>query len=715
MGEILLEIAESSQVDVGKSIARISTSAMNELGVVEGDILYIKGKSKTVAIAKKAYYDDEERIIIRIDGYVRTNAGSSVGEEVSVEKADAKKAKELKIAPFEQIQFNIDPREIFLERIKGRPFVRGDNLIIEQMGNTFEYLVARTKPSGCVVVDENTKLIIDKKSAKRAEKIPEMHYEDIGGLKEEIDKIREMIELPMKHPEVFERVGISAPKGVLLTGPPGCGKTLLARAVASETEANFISINGPEIMGKYHGQSEENLRNKFEEAQKDAPSIIFIDEIDAIAPKRQEAKGEVERRVVAQLLTLMDGLKSRGDVVVIAATNLPDDIDIALRRPGRFDRELKISPPNFEGRKEILQVHTRRIPIVDEGEEKVNIDKLAKITIGYSGADLESLSREAAMRALKKYFPPRELAKLEDEKIPINILEKIKVKMSNFIEAFKSIEPSAMREVLIKKPDVKFSDIGGLENIKQKLREMIEWPLTDKELFKKAGIHASKGILLYGPPGCGKTLIAKAIANNANANFISIKGPELVSKWVGESEKHIRELFKKAKEVSPAIIFFDEFDSIASVRSSSSSDSNTNERIVNQLLTELDGIEELTDVVVIAATNRIDLIDKALLRPGRLDEIIKINMPDEDTRERILKVHVKNMPLEKKMDLKKYASKTKNFSGADLSAVVREAGMEAIREAKKNKSNDIIIREKHFKNALEKINKNPATGLDKNN
>ncbi|HEX54883.1 MAG TPA: AAA family ATPase, partial [Candidatus Altiarchaeales archaeon] len=491
-----------------------------------------------------------------------------------------------------------------------------------------------------------------------------------------------------------ERLGIGAPKGVLLTGPPGCGKTLIAKAVASETDSNFYSLAGPEIMSKYYGESEKRLREIFEEAEKSAPSIIFIDEIDSIAPKREEVTGEVERRVVAQLLTLMDGLKSRGQVVVIAATNRPDSIDPALRRPGRFDREIRIGVPDEKGRFEILQIHTRGMPL----DEDVNLKELAEKTLGFTGADIEALCKEAAMKAIKEHLPT---IKRMEERLPTEILEKIKVKRKHFLDALTQVEPSAMREVLINKPNITWNDIGGLDDVKGLLREVVEWPLKDPESFRELGIKPPKGVLLYGPPGCGKTLLAKAIANESNANFIAVKGPELLSKWVGESEKHVREIFRKARQVAPSIIFFDEFDSISKIRGRTLTD--VTERMVNQLLTEIDGIEELEGVVVIAATNRPDLIDPSLLRPGRIDLKIEIPLPDEKTREEIFKVHTRKMPLDKDVNLKELAEKTSGFTGADIEALCREAAMNALREKKRKNLRKIKVRMEHFENALKEM------------
>ncbi|MEM4598687.1 MAG: CDC48 family AAA ATPase [Candidatus Diapherotrites archaeon] len=693
--EIELTVGEAYKMDVGRGIARMSTYAMNSLGIVAGDAVLIKGPEEALAIVWRAHNDEEEKEIIRLDNVLRNNAKVSVGDKVTVKKVDLEEAKSVTLAPLEEVRFSGDPTHYFHEKLMEKAVMKNAMIAIDVMGTTLHYIVTNLQPKCFAKITPNTKIIVSEKRVKaEAMKIPAITYENVGGLKEEISMIREMVELPMRHPEVFERIGISAPKGVLLTGPPGCGKTLLAKAVANESEANFYAINGPEVMSKWYGESEKRLRDIFEEAEKNAPSIIFIDEIDAIAPKREEVTGEVERRVVAQLLTLMDGLKSRGNVIVIAATNRPEALDEALRRPGRFDREIAINVPDQKARKEILQIHTRGMPLAKD----VDLDKLAEITIGYTGADLEVLSKEAAMKALRKYIP--EFKKYE-EKIPTEILEKMEVRMKDFLEAYKKIEPSAMREVMIQKPNIKWSDIGGLESVKSKLREIIEWPLRRPELFKKAGIKPAKGILLYGPPGTGKTLLAKAVANESEANFIAVKGPELISKWVGESERNIRKIFRKARQVAPAIIFFDEFDAISQVRGASLTDAT--ERVINQLLTELDGIEELEKVVVIAATNRPDLIDKALLRPGRIDVHIEIPMPDEKERIEIFKVHTRNMPLAKDVKITELASETNGFSGADIAAVCREAGMSAIREAVRKNTQQITIREEHFKDAIAKI------------
>ncbi len=693
---IELEIAESLQEDIDKGIARVSSNVMEKLNIVSGDLIEVKGKNTIVVRVMRSLEKSASENIIRLDGTIRSNINSSIGEKVSISKTEVSVAKSISLSPLQEgIRFSDNPTEYFHSKILDKPLVLNQKIVIDVFGTRLSYNVSKINPKGNIIVKPSTKIIVSDEVYAGDMRSTGISYEDIGGLKTEIESIREMVELPMKHPEVFEKLGVGAPKGVLLTGPPGTGKTLLAKAVASETDSAFFSIAGPEIMSKYYGESEKHIRDIFEKAQKNAPSIIFIDEIDSIAPKRGEGTDQTERRIVAQLLTLMDGLKSRGQIVVMAATNRPEDIDEALRRPGRFDRELKINPPGESGRKEILQIHTRGMPL---GKD-VNFDEIARRTIGYTGADLDILAKEAALKSIKPYFSD---LKTMQEKIPAEILDKIKVTREHFVEAMKQVEPSAMREVLINKPHVKWSDVGGLEKAKEKLRELVELPLIRPDLFLKAGIKPSKGVLLTGPPGTGKTLLAKAVATESNANFISVKGPELVSKWVGESEKHVREIFKKARQVAPSIIFFDEFDSISKLRGMSISDST--EKIVNQLLTELDGIEELEKVVVIAATNRRDLIDPALIRPGRIDSIVELEIPDKKTREEIFKVHTKNMPLEKDVKIQGYIGKTDKWTGADIEALCRNAGINAIKRVYQSKEKqNLTITKLDFDKALKEV------------
>jgi len=711
--KIELEIVESLQEDIDKGIVRIPSKVMDSLKIVSGEIVEIKGKNSSAVKALRLIKGDEKKWIIRIDGITRSNIGASIGDKVSLNPIKISEAKSITLSPIQEgVKFSDDPTEYFHTKLLHKPLTLNQKTIIDVFGTRLNYFVTKTTPKGSVIVTPETKIIVSDVAHSGDLNITGISYEDIGGLKQETELVREMVELPMKHPEVFQKLGVGAPKGVLLTGPPGTGKTLLAKAVATETDATFYSIAGPEIMSKYYGESEKHLREIFEKAEKNSPSIIFIDEIDSIAPKRSEGTDQTEKRIVAQILTLMDGLKSRGQVVVMAATNRPDDLDPALRRPGRFDRELKINPPDETGRKEILQIHTRGMPL----EKDVNFDEISVKTIGYTGADIEVLCKEAALKSIKPYFS--ELKELQ-EKVPTKILDKIKVSRAHFIEAMKFVEPSAMREVLINKPKTTWKDIGGLEEAKEKLRELVELPLISPELFVQAGIKPSKGVLLSGGSGTGKTLLAKAVANEANANFISVKGPELISKWVGESEKHVREIFKKARMVSPAIIFFDEFDSISKMRGSSMSDAT--ERIVNQLLTELDGIEELEDVIIIAATNRKDLIDPSLLRPGRIDAIVELGLPDKETRKKIFEVHTIKMPLDKSVKIQDYVDKTESWTGADIEAVCRNAGINAIKrvytirkEKKTTKSEKASFRiEKgDFDKALKEVSKSIGKNLE---
>ena len=697
-----LRVSDGYSIDVNRNIARVDSFVFDKLKLSEGDFILLKGKKQVLAKVHRLSSDQVGQGLIAIDSHLRNNAGASLGEEVIIEKAEVVDCKSIELSPVkrddeqtEQRIFSGDPSALFNQKLVGTALLKSNLVYIATFGQVYPYVVTKISPNKHVKITPNTKVkvqtkFVDPKSVKSA---PSITYDDIGGLKEEVSQIREMIEIPMKHPEVFERVGITAPKGVLLYGPPGTGKTLLARALANELDAHFKVINGPEIMSKYYGESEKQLREIFEEAEKNSPAIVFLDEVDSIAPSRDNVTGEAERRIVSQLLTLMDGLNSRGNVVVIAATNRPDSIDPALRRPGRFDREIAINPPSKDGRKEILMVHTRNMPLSDD----VNLDRICDLTHGFTGADLEVLTKEAAMRSLKNYIP--ELVKFEGT-VPTNVLETITISQKHFDEALHKVEPSAMREVLIKKPEVKWSQIGGLERVKQELKEMVEMPLREPEIFKEAGIKAPKGVLLTGPPGTGKTLLAKAVATESDANFISVKGPELVSKWVGESEKAIREIFKKAKQVAPTVIFFDEFDSIASVRGGSSN--SVNDKIVNQLLTELDGVEELNGVSIIAATNRADLIDEALKRPGRLDSIIEVGLPDEETRLEIFRIHTKNMPLDKGVNIEKLAKNCDGYSGAQIAGACQKAGIYAIRN-RKSKEDKVLVKKDMFEKAIDEV------------
>ncbi|MEM2185859.1 MAG: CDC48 family AAA ATPase [Thermofilaceae archaeon] len=676
--DAILRVAEAKQRDVGRGIVRIDRSIMLKLGIEPGDAVEITGKKTTVAIAWPAYPEDEGLGYIRMDGVTRHNAGVSIGESVSVRPVQLQPAQRVTLAPMGIGGLTVSPEfsDYVRERLLYRPLRRGDVVEIPVFNTALRFVVVSTQPAASVRITPETEVVVRSEPVSEAElAIPKVTYEDIGDLEEVKQKVREMIELPLKHPELFSHLGIDPPKGVLFYGPPGTGKTLLARAVANESGAFFIAINGPEIMSKFYGESEQRLREIFKQAEENAPAIIFIDEIDAIAPKREEVTGEVEKRVVAQLLALMDGLKGRGHVVVIGATNRPNAVDPALRRPGRFDREIAFPVPDKRARKEILQVHTRNMPLSDD----VNLDELADITHGFTGADLAALCREAAMRALRRFLPKIDLNK---PSIPPELLKELKVTRLDFLDALKDIQPSALREVYVEIPEVRWSDIGGLEDVKQQLREVVEWPLKHPEFFKEMGIDPPKGVLLYGPPGCGKTLLAKAVATESGANFIAVKGPEILSKWVGESERAIREIFSKARQAAPCIVFFDEIDSIVP-RRGYRFDSGVTDRIVNQLLTEMDGLEKLEGVVVIGATNRPDIIDPALLRPGRFDRIIYVPPPDRAARLEILKVHTRRMPLAEDVDLEKIADATEGYTGADLAALCKEAAIIALREAGK--------------------------------
>ncbi|MCJ7488945.1 MAG: CDC48 family AAA ATPase [Thermoplasmata archaeon] len=677
---VTLKVARAHhQSEVGLGRARIDSETRKTLMIDVGEIIEVTGKKMTAAKVFRAAHEDEGKGVIRIDGMIRGNAGISIGEKVVVRKAEGQPAKKIIVAPKiphgKRVRFGQGVEGLFKKGLLNRAVVKGDEIIIPNialMGGFLPFVVASTTPNGIVQVNEFTDLSVRTEPIEVTELTrPSVTYEDVGGLEAVLQRIREMIELPLKHPEIFSRLGIDPPKGILLYGPPGTGKTLIARAVANEAGASFFAIQGPEIMSKFYGQSEERLREIFSEAEKNAPSVIFIDELDSIAPKRDEVQGEVERRVVAQLLTLMDGLTSRGNVIVIAATNREEAVDPALRRPGRFDREIEIGAPTSEGRLEILMIHTRGMPL-----EGVKLDRIADITHGFVGADLAALARESAMRALRRYLPDIEFGK----PIQTEILEKMRVTAQDFQDALREIEPSALREVFVEIPKATWEDVGGLEEVKRAMSESIELPLDDPDSFIRLGIKPPNGILLYGAPGTGKTLVARAIANESKANFISIKGPEIMSKWVGESEKAVRMIFKKAKQVAPSIVFLDEIDAIAPKRGSHH-DSGATERVVNQLLTSMDGMDSLDNVFVIAATNRPDILDKALLRPGRFDKLLLIPLPDTASRRKILDVHTRNMPLER-VDLDMIAEKTEGYVGADLENLCREAGLIALRHKK---------------------------------
>jgi transitional endoplasmic reticulum ATPase len=703
-----LRVAETSSRLVGHGMAAIDPRVMEELGLSAGDVIEISGKGKkSHAVLWTGYPDDYGKGLIRIDGYTRNNLGIGIDDTVGIAAAQAKEAQEVVLAPTEQL--SIEGLEEYLpEVLENHVLTKGDSLPLNIMGKKIDFVVEGTTPSGAAVVTLETTFRLGSMHKPLNTGVPRITYEDLGGLTKEIQKIREMIELPLRHPEIFERVGIEAPKGVLLYGPPGTGKTHLAKAVANETNANFYSIAGPEIMGKYYGESEERLRGIFKEAQENAPSIIFIDEIDSIAPKREEVSGEMEKRIVSQLLTLMDGLESRGKVVVIAATNRPDALDPALRRPGRFDREIEIGIPDEKSRLEILQIHTRGMPM----ESDVKLEEMARVTHGFVGADLQALAKEAALLAVRRVLPE---ISMEETKVPAKTLNKIKVKMQDFQDALRDVQPSAMREVLVQVPNVKWEDIGGLTAVKEELTQAVEWPLKYGKLFQKGDVKPPKGILLYGPPGTGKTLIAKAVANESEANFISIKGPELISKWVGESEKGVREVFRKARAAAPCVIFFDEVDAIAPRRKSGESDSQVTERVVSQLLTEMDGLEELKGVVVLGATNRPDIIDDALLRPGRFDKLLRIPPPDREGRIEILKIHTKKKPLAKDVDIAKLAEMTEGYTGAELAAAANAASIEAIKQYVKahgkdaeTSTGDLTITMRDFEEAIKDMKRKPT-------
>ncbi|PSQ07676.1 AAA family ATPase [Halobacteriales archaeon QS_6_71_20] len=714
-----LTVKPLKQKDAGRRLAAIDRVAADELDLSGGDYIRIEGESTAIARVWPGYPEDDNTGVARIDGQLRQEAGVGIDDRIAVEAADVEPAERITIALPQQFGIRGNVGSIIRDKLSGQPVTQGQTirfpLGLGLMGGGSQAVplkIASTQPSGTVVITDATEVDISEQPAEQiaesaggGAETPDVAYEDIGGLDEELEQVREMIELPMRHPELFKRLGIEPPKGVLLHGPPGTGKTLIAKAVANEIDAHFQTLSGPEIMSKYYGESEEQLREVFEEASENAPAIIFMDELDSIAPKREEAGGDVERRVVAQLLSLMDGLEERGEVVVIGATNRVDAIDPALRRGGRFDREIEIGVPDRDGRKEILQVHTRNMPLAEE----IDIDEYAETTHGFVGADIASLAKEAGMNAIRRIRPRIDL---DEEEIDAEILESIEITSRDMREALKGIEPSALREGFVEVPDVTWADVGGLDDTKERLRETIQWPLDYPEVFEAMDMESAKGVLMYGPPGTGKTLLAKAVANESESNFISVKGPELLDKYVGESEKGVREIFSKARENAPTVIFFDEIDAIATERGSNTGDSGVSERVVSQLLTELDGLETLEDVVVIATTNRPDLIDSALLRPGRLDRHVHVPVPDEDGRRKVFEVHTQHKPLADDVDLETLARRTDGYVGADIEAVIREASMNASREFVRSVSpeevgdslGNVRVTMAHFERALEAVN-----------
>jgi len=711
--EKILRVVQAKPADDGKGVARIDPALMEILELSQGDVAVVEGTKNTVVTVYEGYAEDENRGTIRIDGATRKNAGAGLDDKIGIRKIVPKPATKVTLAPTSPVKI-LGGEEYLSQVLDGRAVVKGDLIEVSVMGRKFDLVVQSFQPSAKAVLIQNfTKIKLSEKPAKEdLVKGPKVAYEDIGGLTDEVGKVREMIELPLRHPELFEKLGVDAPKGVLLHGPPGTGKTLLAKAVASETSANFLTIGGPEIMSKFHGESEERLREIFKEAAENAPSIIFIDEIDSIAPKRDEVTGETERRVVAQLLATMDGLEGRGKVIVIAATNRPNALDPALRRPGRFDREIEIGIPDKNGRLDILHIHTRGMPLADD----VDLAMFAGMTHGYVGADLASLAREGAMRALREVLPSIDL---EEETIPSEVLNRLQVTLDNFMDAYREMQPSTLREVLLESPNVRWEEIGGLEGAKQELMETVEWPLRYASLYRHMSAIPPKGILLYGPPGTGKTLLAKAVASESQANFINVKGPEFLSKWVGESEKAVRETFRKARQAAPCVIFMDEIDAIAPVRGTSS-DSGVTERVISQLLTEMDGLEALHNVIVIAATNRPDMIDPALLRPGRFDRLVYIPPPDPEARKEILRIHTKGRPLADDVDIDKLASGMHNFTGAEIAAVANEAVMLAIRdfvlsgeEPDDDRIDAVRVGMKYFEKAMDDVQPMSETELMK--
>ena len=682
MSEIILKVEESPQQHVGRGRAIVDPKIIEDQKWNSGQILELTFNKKTHVKLWPGAPEEYGSGIIKIDGMTRQNIGAGIGDKISLKTVEAVNAEQIILSPTEKIAAE-GLQEYMIYNYLNHVFTTGDSVSLNtQMGGRVQFIVTSTKPSKPVLVTENTVFKLGAMTKAVDSSVPRITYDELGGLKNEVQKIREMVELPMRHPELFDKIGVEAPKGVLLYGPPGTGKTLLAKAVAGETNAHFISLSGPEIMGKHYGESEERIREIFTQAEENAPSIIFIDEIDSIAPKRDEVSGELEKRIVSQLLTLMDGMKSRGKVVVIAATNRPDSIDPALRRPGRFDREIEIGIPDDEGRFDILSIHTRGMPI----DEKVDLKQISKTTHGFVGADLEVLSKEAAMKSLRRILPEIDY---DEEKISSEILEKIQITSDDFRDALKEVSPSALREVQVQVPNVSWDDVGGLDALKEELREAVEWPIKYKDAYDYADVESPKGILLHGPPGTGKTLIAKALAKMTDSNFISIKGPELLSKWVGESEKGVREIFRKARQASPCIIFLDEVDALVPRRGSGGSDSHVTENVVSQILTEIDGLEELNNVLIIGATNRLDIVDEALLRPGRFDRIIKVPNPDEKGRQHIFEIHTKNKPLGSDVKISEIVKLTDNFSGAEIAAVANRASIAALKRYVSGKSQNV--------------------------
>jgi transitional endoplasmic reticulum ATPase len=699
MSEIILKIEESPQQHVGRGRAIIDPKIIEDHKWNTGQILELTYNKKTHVKLWPGAPEEYGTGVIKIDGMTRQNIGAGIGDKISLKTVEAVNAEQIVLSPTEKIAAE-GLQEYMIYNYLNHVFTTGDSVSLNtQMGGRVQFVVTNTKPSKPVLVTENTVFKLGAMTKAVDSSVPRITYDELGGLKNEVQKIREMVELPMRHPELFDKIGVEAPKGVLLYGPPGTGKTLLAKAVAGETNAHFISLSGPEIMGKHYGESEERIREIFTQAEENAPSIIFIDEIDSIAPKRDEVSGELEKRIVSQLLTLMDGMKSRGKVVVIAATNRPDSIDPALRRPGRFDREIEIGIPDEEGRFDILSIHTRGMPI----DEKVDLKQISKTTHGFVGADLEVLSKEAAMKSLRRVLPEIDY---DEEKISSEILEKIQITNDDFRDALKEVSPSALREVQVQVPNVSWDDVGGLDELKEELKEAVEWPIKYKDAYDYVDVESPKGILLHGPPGTGKTLIAKALAKMTESNFISIKGPELLSKWVGESEKGVREIFRKARQAAPCIIFLDEVDALVPRRGSGGSDSHVTENVVSQILTEIDGLEELNNVLIIGATNRLDIVDEALLRPGRFDRIIKVPNPDEKGRQHIFEIHTKNKPLDSDVKISEIVKLTDSFSGAEVAAVANRAAIAALKRYVSGKSEnvkEIKITQQDLVDAVDKV------------